>query len=119
MHAEEDTPEDMGVDTRVAMVVTLVATEADHGGTPATSTTDHKRQDGDGYFMNQRRCPSTDKNFDAIAPNSARSSGRRFQPKSPGTGLSPGLSKHHAKLAREVTIPHRNEHRRYTHLVIL
>jgi hypothetical protein len=38
LHAEEGIPEDMGVDTRLAMVVTLVATEDIMGVTPATST---------------------------------------------------------------------------------
>ena len=44
-----------------------------------------------GHFMNQNPCAPTDKIL-KDCPNSARSSCKRFQPKRPGTGLSPGSS---------------------------
>jgi hypothetical protein len=90
----------MEVATRAGMGVTLVATEDILEVMPATSM--------DGLqAAQQRQAISRIRilvilliRIRGIAPNSARSSGRRFQLKRPRTGLSPGLSSHPSMMAK-------------------
>ena len=115
LHAEEGTPEDMEVATRVGMVITLVATADIMEIIAATSMDGLQRAQQRGVTLRVRILVPLLIRCQRIAPNSARSSGRRFKPKRPRTELS-GI---HAKLARDVIIPCRNEHRRGTYLGIL
>jgi len=82
----------MEVVTRAGMVVTLLATEGIMEVMPATRMDGLQRAQRRGITSRIRILVPLLIRFQRIASNSARSSGRGFQPKRPRTGWSPGLS---------------------------
>src|SRR5437899_6640790 len=83
----------MEVATRAGMVVTLVATEdIIMEVMSATSLEGLQEAQRQGVTLRIRIPVPLRIRFRRIAPNLARSSGRRFQPKRLRTGLSPALS---------------------------
>ena len=90
----------MGVATRAGIVVTLVATEDILEVMSATSLEELQEVQRRGVTLRVRILVPLLIGFQRIAPNLTRSSGRRFQPKRSGTGLSPGLSSHPSMMAK-------------------
>ena len=83
----------MEVATRAGMVVTLAATEGIIMEViPEASLEGLPEPQRRGVILPIRILVSLRIRFQRIARNLARNSGRRFQPKRPATGLSPGLS---------------------------
>ena len=89
---EEGTAEDMEVATQAGMVVTGVATEDIMEVMPVAGLEGLQQAPLRGVTLRIRILVCLRIRFRKIAPNLARSRGRRFQPRRLRTGLSLGLS---------------------------